>query len=124
MCLHVLQVEFWVFFAYYRHLYISFNFLSNFLIFSCVLSKVHFSLWVSVYKHGCILSVILCILLPRDFATELFGFPSNKIASTSALTTKEQENVCTIKHCILLRIKIKIKIRNFHNISYTHIDIL
>ena len=94
VCLHVLQVKFWVFFAYYL---IFWYFLMHF---SISLSKVHFSLWVSVYKHGCILSVILCILLPRDFATELYRFPSNKIASTSVLTTKEQENVCTIKHNI------------------------
>ena len=100
VCLHVLQVIFWVFFAYYRHLCIYFNFLSNFLIISCVffdfsVKSAFFSLGIRVY--GCILSVILCILLPHDFATELFRFPSNKIASTSVLTTKEQENVCAIK---------------------------
>ena len=92
VCLHVLQVKFWVFFLHIIDICVSI--LISYLIFW------YFSLWVFVYKHGCILSVILCILLPRDFATELYRFPSNKIASTSVLTTKEQENVCTIKHNI------------------------
>ena len=121
VCLHVLQVKLWVFFAYYRHLCIYFNFLSNFLIFSYAfldfsVKSAFFSLGIRVqtwmYLKCHLVYSIASWLCNRTFQIH---FKWNCI--NFRFDNKGARKCMYNKNIVFL-------IRNFHNISYTNIDIL